>query len=152
MSNKPGFFRQLKDTQNYSTKFLIVLFSPNSGVTPNRTTREREKTALNSKDIINRLSELDKSDPNALLIIQTPNKDVVKRIEKEIAEHGKDERYIVIFGDENVNAKQAQQDSIKRINAIKNVLNSDSVSPVSTSDNDPAPAPAPAPSPRRYRP
>lgn len=35
MSNKPGFFRQLKDTQNYSTKFLIVLFSPNSGVTPN---------------------------------------------------------------------------------------------------------------------
>ena len=71
MSNKPGFFRQLKDTQNYSTKFLIVLFSPNSGVTPN---------------------------------------------------------------------------------AIKNVLNSDSVSPVSTSDNDPAPAPAPAPSPRRYRP
>ena len=34
MSNKPGFFRQLKDTQNYSTKFLIVLFSPNSGVTP----------------------------------------------------------------------------------------------------------------------
>ena len=37
MSNKPGFFRQLKDTQNYSTKFLIVLFSPNSGVTPNLT-------------------------------------------------------------------------------------------------------------------
>ena len=37
MSNKPGFFRQLKDTQNYSTKFLIVLFSPNSGVTPLRT-------------------------------------------------------------------------------------------------------------------
>ena len=36
MSNKPGFFRQLKDTQNYSTKFLIVLFSPNSGVTPIR--------------------------------------------------------------------------------------------------------------------
>ena len=36
MSNKPGFFRQLKDTQNYSTKFLIVLFSPNSGVTPSR--------------------------------------------------------------------------------------------------------------------
>ena len=93
MSNKPGFFRQLKDTQNYSTKFLIVLFSPNWG-----------------------------------------------------------NPYIVIFGDENVNAKQAQQDSIKRINAIKNVLNSDSVSPVSTSDNDPAPAPAPAPSPRRYRP
>ena len=38
MSNKPGFFRQLKDTQNYSTKFLIVLFSPNSGVTPLRAT------------------------------------------------------------------------------------------------------------------
>ena len=36
MSNKPGFFRQLKDTQNYSTKFLIVLFSPNSGVTPTK--------------------------------------------------------------------------------------------------------------------
>ena len=65
--------------------------------------------------------------------------------------------YIVIFGDENVNAKQAHQDSIKRINAIKNVLNSDS-SPGSTSDNDPAPAPAPAPAipkpapTRRYRP
>ena len=29
-----GFFRQLKDTQNYSTKFLIVLFFSNSGVTP----------------------------------------------------------------------------------------------------------------------
>ena len=41
MSNKPGFFRQLKDTQNYSTKFLIVLFSPNSGVTPNNV---KEKT------------------------------------------------------------------------------------------------------------
>lgn len=114
----------------------------------NRTTREREKIELNSKDIINRLSELDKSDPNALLIIQTPNENVVKRIEKEIAEHGKDERYIVLLGDENVNAKQAQQDSIKRINAIKNVLNSDS-SPGSTSDNDPAPKPTPT---RRYRP
>ena len=34
MSNKPGVFRQLKDTQNYSTKFLIVLFSQISGVTP----------------------------------------------------------------------------------------------------------------------
>ena len=118
----------------------------------NRTTREREKIELNSKDIINRLSELDKSDPNALLIIQTPNENVVKRIEKEIAKSGRDDRYIVIFGDENVNAKQAQQDSIKRINAIKNVLNSDS-SPVSTSDNDPAPAPAEKPATtRRYRP
>ena len=116
----------------------------------NRTTREREKIELNSKDIINRLSELDKSDPNALLIIQTPNENVVKRIEKEIAKSGRDDRYIVIFGDENVNAKQAQQDSIKRINAIKNVLNSDS-SPVSTSDNDPAPAEKPATT-RRYRP
>lgn len=115
----------------------------------NRTTREREKIELNSKDIINRLSELGKSDPNALLIIQTPNKDVVNRIEKEIAKSGTGERYIVLLGDENVNAKQAQQDSIDRIHAIKNVLNSDS-SPSSTSDNDPAPAPAP--SPRRYRP
>ena len=118
----------------------------------NRTTREREKIELNSKDIINRLSELDKSDPNALLIIQTPNENVVKRIEKEIAKSGRDDRYIVIFGDENVNAKQAHQDSIKRINAIKNVLNSDSVSPGPTSTDDPAPAPAPKPSPRRYRP
>ena len=117
----------------------------------NRTTREREKIELNSKDIINRLSELDKSDPNALLIIQTPNKNVVNRIEKEIAK-GRDDRYIVIFGDENVNAKQAHQDSIKRINAIKNVLNSDSVSPVSMTDNDPTPAtPKPATT-RRYRP
>lgn len=116
----------------------------------NRTTREREKIELNSKDIINRLSELDKSDPNALLIIQTPSKEVVNRLEKTIAEHGKDERYIVLLGDENVNAKQAQQDSIKRINAIRNVLNSDS-SPGPTS-TDPAPTPAPKPSPRRYRP
>ena len=89
-------------------------------------------------------------------MVQTPSKEVVNRLEKEIAKSGRDDRYIVIFGDENVNAKQAQQDSIKRINAIKNVLNSDSVSPVSTADNDPAPAPAPAPkpstSPRRYRP
>ena len=77
---------------------------------------------------------------------------MVNRIEKEIAKSGRDDRYIVIFGDENVNAKQAHQDSIKRINAIKNVLNSDSVSPGPTSTDDPAPAPAPKPSPRRYRP
>ena len=43
MSNKPGFFRQLKDTQNYSTKFLIVLFSPNSGVTPSSKIHVRNK-------------------------------------------------------------------------------------------------------------
>ena len=116
----------------------------------NRTTREREKIELNSKDIINRLSELDKSDPNALLIIQTPNKDVVNRIEKEIAKSGRDDRYIVLWGDDKVNAQQAKQESDQRINAIKNVLNSDS-SPVSTSDNDPAPAPKPTPT-RRYRP
>jgi hypothetical protein len=42
MSNKPGFFRQLKDTQNYSTKFLIVLFSPNSGVTPIKTSLSKD--------------------------------------------------------------------------------------------------------------
>ena len=48
MSNKPGFFRQLKDTQNYSTKFLIVLFSPNSGVTPNiaRTLNQRTESIV----------------------------------------------------------------------------------------------------------
>jgi hypothetical protein len=89
-------------------------------------------------------------------VVQTPSKEVVNRLEKTIAEHGKDERYIVIFGDENVNAKQAQQDSLERINAIKQALNSNSVSPSPTADNDPAPAPAPAPkpstSPRRYRP
>ena len=113
-----------------------------------KSTGEREKIELNSKDIINRLSQLDKTQPNALLFIQTPSKDVVNRLEKTIAEHGKDERYIVLLGDENVNAKQAHQDSIKRINAIKNVLNSDS-SPGSTSDNDPAPKPTPT---RRYRP
>ena len=113
-----------------------------------KSTGEREKIELNSKDIINRLSQLDKTQPNALLFIQTPSKDVVNRLEKTIAEHGKDERYIVLLGDENVNAKQAQQDSIDRINAIKNVLNSDS-SPGSTSDNDPAPKPTPT---RRYRP
>jgi hypothetical protein len=118
-----------------------------------KSTGEREKIELNSKDIINRLSQLDKTQPNALLFIQTPSKDVVNRLEKTIAEHGTGERYIVLLGDENVNARQAQQDSIKRINAIKNVLNSDS-SPGSTSDNDPAPAPAiPKPAPtRRYRP
>lgn len=118
----------------------------------NRTTREREKIELNSRDIIGKLADLDKTQPNALLFIQTPSKDVVNRIEKEIAKSGRDDRYIVIFGDENVNAKQAHQDSIKRINAIKNVLNSDSVSPGPTSTDDPAPAPAPKPSPRRYRP
>ena len=115
-----------------------------------KSTGEREKIELNSKDIINRLSELDKSDPNALLIIQTPNKDVVNRIEKEIAKSGRDDRYIVLWGDENVNAQQAKLESDQRINAIRNVLNSDS-SPVSTSDNDPAPAPKPTPT-RRYRP
>ena len=116
----------------------------------NRTTREREKIALNSKDITNRLSELDKSDPNALLIIQTPNENVVKRIEKEIAKSFRDDRYIVLWGDDKVNAQQAKQESDQRINAIKNVLNSDSVSPGPTSTDDPAPAPKP--SPRRYRP
>lgn len=115
-----------------------------------KATGEREKIELNSKDIINRLSQLDKTQPNAVLFIQTPSKDVVNRIEKEIAKSGRDDRYIVIWGDENVNAKQAHQDSIKRINAIKNVLNSDSVSPGPTSTDDPAPAPKP--SPRRYRP
>jgi hypothetical protein len=115
-----------------------------------KSTGEREKIELNSRDIIGKLADLDKTQPNALLFIQTPSKDVVNRIEKEIAKSGRDDRYIVIFGDENVNAKQAHQDSIKRINAIKNVLNSDSVSPGPTSTDDPAPAPKP--SPRRYRP
>ena len=115
-----------------------------------RTTREREKIELNSKDIINRLSELDKSDRNALLIIQTPNKDVVKRIEKEIAASGRDDRYIVIFGDENVNAQQAKLESEQRINAIKQVLANETNSPGPTS-TDPAPTPKPTPT-RRYRP
>ena len=75
----------------------------------------------------------------------------VSRLEKEIAEHGKDERYIVIFGDENVNAKQAQQDSIDRINAIKTALNIETVTH-ETADNTPAtPAEKPATT-RRYRP
>ena len=117
-----------------------------------KSTGVREKIKLNSRDIIGKLADLDKTQPNALLFIQTPSKDVVNRIEKEIAKSGRDDRYIVIFGDENVNAKQAHQDSIKRINAIKNVLNSDSVSPVSMTDNDPTPAtPKPATT-RRYRP
>lgn len=115
-----------------------------------KSTGEREKIDLNSRDIIGKLADLDRTDPNALIVVQTPSKEVVNRLEKTIAEHGKDERYIVLLGDENVNAKQAQQDSIDRINAIKNVL-SDS-SPGSTSDNDPAPAtPKPATT-RRYRP
>ena len=114
-------------------------------------TGERQKIDLNSRDIINKLADLDRTDPNALIVVQTPSKEVVNRLEKTIAEHGKDERYIVLLGDENVNAKQAQQDSIDRINAIKTALNSDS-SPGSTSDNDPAPAtPKPATT-RRYRP
>ena len=119
-----------------------------------KSTGEREKIELNSRDIIGKLADLDKTQPNALIVVQTPSKEVVNRLEKTIAEHGKDERYIVIFGDENVNAKQAQQDSLERINAIKQALNSNSVSPSPTADNDPAPAPAPKPStsPRRYRP
>ena len=77
---------------------------------------------------------------------------LVNRIEKEIAKSGRDDRYIVLWGDENVNAQQAKQESDQRINAIKNVLNSDSVSPVSMTDNDPTPAtPKPATT-RRYRP
>lgn len=116
-----------------------------------KSTGEREKIELNSKDIINRLSQLDKTQPNALLFIQTPSKDVVNRIEKEIAKSGKDERYIVLLGDENVNAKQAQQDSIDRINAIKTALNIETVTH-ETADNTPAtPTPKPTPT-RRYRP
>lgn len=116
-----------------------------------KSTGEREKIELNSKDIINRLSQLDKTQPNALLFIQTPSKDVVNRLEKTIAEHGKDERYIVLWGDENVNAKQAHQDSIDRINAIKTALNIETVTH-ETADNTPAtPAPKPAPA-RHYHP
>ena len=119
-------------------------------------TGERQKIDLNSRDIINKLADLDRTDPNALIVVQTPSKEVVNRLEKTIAEHGKDERYIVLLGDENVNAKQAQQDSIDRINAIKTALNIETVTH-ETADNAPAtpapkPAPAPAPSPRRYRP
>ena len=116
-----------------------------------KSTGEREKIKLNSRDIIGKLADLDKTQPNALLFIQTPSKDVVNRIEKTIAEHGKDERYIVLLGDENVNAKQAQQDSIDRINAIKTALNIETVTH-ETADNTPAtPAPKPATT-RRYRP
>ena len=116
-----------------------------------RATGERERIALNSRDIIGKLADLDKTQPNALLFIQTPSKDVVNRIEKEIAKSGKDERYIVLLGDENVNAKQAQQDSIDRINAIKTALNIETVTH-ETADNTPAtPTPKPTPT-RRYRP
>ena len=114
-------------------------------------TGERQKIALNSRDVIGKLSDLEKTDPNALIVVQTPSKDVVNRIEKEIAKSGRDDRYIVIFGDENVNAKQAQQDSIDRINAIKTALNIETVTH-ETADNTPAtPAPKPATT-RRYRP
>ena len=117
-----------------------------------KSTANREKIELNSRDIIKKLAELDRTDPTSLLIVQTPNKDVVNRIEKEIAKSGRDDRYIVIFGDENVNAKQAHQDSIDRINAIKQVLANETNSPGPTANNDPAPAiPKPAPT-RRYRP
>lgn len=116
----------------------------------NRTTREREKIELNSRDIIGKLADLDKTQPNALLFIQTPSKDVVNRIEKEIARSGRDERYIVIFGDENVNAQQAKQESEQRINTIKQVLANETNSPGPTS-TDPAPTPKPTPT-RRYRP
>lgn len=116
-----------------------------------KSTGEREKIELNSRDIIGKLADLDKTQPNALLFIQTPSKDVVNRIEKEIAKSGRDERYIVLLGDENVNAKQAQQDSIDRINAIKTALNIETVTH-ETADNTPAtPAPKPATT-RRYRP
>lgn len=114
-------------------------------------TGERQKIALNSRDVIGKLSDLDRTDPNALIVVQTPSKEVVNRLEKTIAEHGKDERYIVLLGDENVNAKQAQQDSIDRINAIKTALNIETVTH-ETADNTPAtPAPKPAPA-RHYRP
>ena len=114
-------------------------------------TGERQKIDLNSRDIINKLADLDRTDPNALIVVQTPSKEVVNRLEKTIAEHGKDERYIVLLGDENVNAKQAQQDSIDRINAIKTALNIETVTH-ETADNTPAtPAPKPATT-RRYRP
>lgn len=116
------------------------------------TTGDRQKIDLNSRDIINKLADLDRTDPTALLIVQTPNKDIVNRIEKEIAKSGRDDRYIVIWGDDKVNAQQAQQESEQRINAIKTALNSESVSPGPTADNDPAPAPKPSTSPRRYRP
>ena len=115
-----------------------------------KSTGEREKIELNSKDIINRLSQLDKTQPNALLFIQTPSKDVVNRLEKTIAEHGKDERYIVLLGDENVNAQQAKLESEQRINTIKQVLANETNSPGPTS-TDPAPTPKPTPT-RRYRP
>ena len=114
-------------------------------------TGERQKIALNSRDVIGKLSDLEKTDPNALIVVQTPSKEVVNRLEKTIAEHGKDERYIVLLGDENLNAKQAQQDSINRIHAIKTALNIETVTH-ETADNAPAtPAPKPAPT-RRYRP
>ena len=114
-------------------------------------TGERQKIALNSRDVIGKLSDLEKTDPNALIVVQTPSKEVVNRLEKEIAKSGRDDRYIVIFGDENVNAKQAQQDSIDRINAIKTALNIETVTH-ETADNTPAtPAPKPATT-RRYRP
>lgn len=116
-----------------------------------KSTGEREKIELNSRDIIGKLADLDKTQPNALLFIQTPSKDVVNRIEKEIAKSGRDDRYIVIWGDENVNAKQAQQDSLERIHAIKIALNIETVTH-DTADHTPAtPAPKPATT-RRYRP
>ena len=118
-------------------------------------TGDRQKIELNSRDIIGKLADLDKTQPNALLFIQTPSKEIVNRLERAIAESDKDDRYTVLWGDENLNAKQAQQDSLERINAIKQALNSNSVSPSPTADNDPAPAPAPAEKPattRRYRP
>ena len=154
MRRKAGSFAEQVTQQPTPEQLakLKQLKAPNDSAiyVVDKSTGEREKIELNSRDIIGKLADLDKTQPNALLFIQTPSKDVVNRIEKEIAKSGRDDRYIVIFGDENVNAKQAHQDSIKRINAIKNVLNSDSVSPGPTSTDDPAPAPKP--SPRRYRP
>ena len=113
-------------------------------------TGERQKIALNSRDVIGKLSDLEKTDPNALIVVQTPSKEVVNRLEKTIAEHGKDERYIVLLGDENVNAQQAKLESEQRINTIKQVLANETNSPGPTS-TDPAPTPKPTPT-RRYRP
>lgn len=112
-------------------------------------TGERQKIALNSRDVIGKLSDLEKTDPNALIVVQTPSKEVVNRLEKTIAEHGKDERYIMLLGDENLNAKQAQQDSVNRIHAIKTALNIETVTH-ETADNAPA-TPAPKPAPARHR-
>ena len=46
-------------------------------------TGERQKIDLNSRDIINKLADLDRTDPNALIVVQTPSKRLLIDLKKQ---------------------------------------------------------------------